>query len=199
VTEYRPRQVIYDEQNASDGLSLVIGGRVKVTTTTEGGAEIVSGIFQPDEFFGAGCLLGEHMTTRERATALESTTLMSWPSVEIEGHIKRKPKLGVALMQMLARLCLDMEERLQTLALAKTQQRLADSLLRLARLGTRESDGAVSIPPLTHQLLSEYVGTSREIVTTHMGQWRRQGLVRYSRKAIHIYSEALTEHLRIKD
>jgi CRP-like cAMP-binding protein len=63
-------------------------------------------------------------------------------------------------------------------------------------LGTRQRDGAVSIPPLTHQVFSEYIGTSREIVTDNMNELRRLGFLRYSRKAIEIYPEALTQHLR---
>jgi CRP/FNR family cyclic AMP-dependent transcriptional regulator len=192
---YRRGQVIYDEQNPSNGLSLVVEGRVKVTTATEDGSQIVAGLFCADEFFGAFLLLGQH-TSREQAVALEITTLMSWPRTEIEAQIERQPNLGVALMQMLAMRCLDLEERLQSLALDTTLERLAVSLLRFARLGTRERDGAVSIPPLTHQLLSGYLGTSREIVTGYMNQLRRQGFVRYSRKAIEIYPEALTEYLR---
>ncbi|PWT99683.1 MAG: hypothetical protein C5B51_26755, partial [Terriglobia bacterium] len=50
-------------------------------------------------------------------------------------------------------------------------------------------------PPLTHQLLSEYVGTSREIVTFQMNYLRQKGLLRYSRKGIQVYVEALREYL----
>jgi CRP/FNR family transcriptional regulator, cyclic AMP receptor protein len=125
-----------------------------------------------------------------------TTTIVSWPRVEIAAQIGRQPRLGVALIQMLARRCMDFEERLHSLAVGKAPVRLADSLLRFARHGTRETDGAVSLPPLTHQLMSEYIGTTREIVTTQMNQWRRQGFVRYSRKAMEIYPEALNEHLR---
>jgi hypothetical protein len=38
--------------------------------------------------------------------------------------------------------------------------------------------------PFTHELLSQYVGTSREIVTHYMNQFRRQGYLRYSRKRL---------------
>jgi len=196
VVEYRRNQVIYDEQNPSIGLSLVIRGRVKVTTSTEDGSPVVVGLFGADEFFGVRTLLGDHMTSREQTTALEITTLMVWPRAEIEAHIEREPRLGVALIQLLTMRCLDLEERLESLATANTQERLAVTLIRLAKSAPRGSDGVVTIPSLTHQVLSEYVGTSREIVSTHMSQWRRKGLVRYSRDVIQLYPEALSEHLR---
>ena len=52
------------------------------------------------------------------------------------------------------------------------------------------------IPPLTHQVLSEYVGTSREIVTFQMNHLRQLGLLSYSRKGVSLHTEALLEYLR---
>jgi CRP-like cAMP-binding protein len=64
------------------------------------------------------------------------------------------------------------------------------------RLGHRAEDGSVQMMPFTHELLSQYVGTSREIVTHYMNQFRRQGYLRYSRKGILLYRDALKEWLR---
>jgi CRP-like cAMP-binding protein len=122
---------------------------------------------------------------------------MLWTTAEIEEQIERQPKLGMALIQMLVQRCMDFEERLQSMALDKTPQRVALSMLGFAaRLGTEGPDGAVKIPPFTHQLLSEYIGTSREIVTFQMNHLRHQGFLRYSRKGIEVFTQALAEHLR---
>jgi CRP/FNR family transcriptional regulator, cyclic AMP receptor protein len=76
-------------------------------------------------------------------------------------------------------------------------RRLARSLIRFSeRLGTTEQDGSVRLAPFTHELLSQYVGTSREIVTHYMNQFRRQGYLRYSRKGIVLYRDAFKEWLR---
>jgi len=175
VMECRRGQVIYDEQHPSAGLYLVVKGRVKVSITMEDGSQTVTGVYCADEFFGEGSLLGKP-ERQERATAIEPTTLMAWSSEEIEDQIERQPKLGMALIQNLVERCLDFEARLQSMALDKTPQRVALCLLSFAeRLGSPGPDGAVRIPPFTHQLLSEYVGTSREIVTfqmNHCGSWR---------------------------
>ena len=196
VVEFRRGQVIYDDQHPAAGLYLVVQGRVKVCITMEDGSQTVTGVFCGDDFFGECSLLGK-MERQERATALETTTLMTWTNEEIEDQIDRQPKLGMALIQMLVERCLDFEERLQSMALDKTPQRVALSLLGFAqRLGTQGPDGAVRIPPFTHQLLSEYVGTSREIVTFQMNHLRQQGYLRYSRKGIEVFTQALTDHLR---
>jgi CRP-like cAMP-binding protein len=45
--------------------------------------------------------------------------------------------------------------------------------------------------PFTHVLLSQYVGTSREIVTHYMNQFRKQGYVSYSRRGILLHRDTL--------
>src|SRR5262249_14709120 len=89
----------------------------------------------------------------------------------------------------------DYEERLQSFALDKTPERVMRALLRFAnRLGTRTEDGSAKIPPLTHQVISEYVGTSREIVTFQMNHLRQKGFLRYSRKGIQVYVDAWRDY-----
>ena len=68
-------------------------------------------------------------------------------------------------------------------------------LFRSERQGAPKEDGSHQIPPLTHQLIAEYVGTSREIVTFQMNQLRQMGYIRYSRRGIEVYLQALKEHL----
>jgi len=195
VTDYRRGRMVFDEHEPSKGLHLLVQGRVKVTIPVDDGSETVVDIFTTDDFFGESAILG---TARyvERALALDNVTVMSWTVAEIEEQVERQPGLGIALLQMLVKRGLDYEERLQSFALDKTPERVVRALLRFAdRLGTRTEDGSVKIPPLTHHVISEYVGTSREIVTFQMNQLRQKGYLRYSRKGIQVYSDALREHL----
>lgn len=198
VTDYRKCETIYDEDQPSKGLHLVVQGRVKVTIPLDDGTQTVVDIFTTDDFFGESSLLGAERYT-ERAMALDNVTLMSWTAGEIEQQVERQPRLGMALLQMLVKRGLDYQDRLQSFALDKTPERVVRSLLRFAeRLGTRTEDGSVRIPPLTHQVISEYVGTSREIITFQMNHLRQRGFLRYSRKGIQVYAEALREYLRLQ-
>jgi len=196
VTSFRKGQLIFDEHQPSTGLHLVVQGRVKVTIPIDDGTETVVDIFSTDDFFGESSLLGSAQYS-ERAVALDNVSLMSWTSREIEEQAERQPKLGIALLQMLVKRGLDYQARLQSFALDKTPERVIRALLRFAdRLGGRTEDGSINIPPLTHQVISEYVGTSREIITFQMNQLRQKGFLRYSRKGIQVYSDALKEHLQ---
>ena len=133
----------------------------------------------------------------EQATALENTKLMTWTTTEIEDIIMRRPKLAVALLQILVQRTIEFTHRIESFSVDNIARRLARSLIRFSeRLGSQAEDGSVRMVPFTHELLSQYVGTSREIVTHYMNQFRRQGYLKYSRKEVVLYRDAFKEYLR---
>ena len=196
IVEYKKGQNIYSQDQPSTSLYLVIEGKVRVSRMADDGHQVVVDIYQPDEFFGESALLNlPHRT--ESATALENGKLMAWTAVEIEDIISKRPRLAVALLQILVQRTIDFGQRIESFSVDNIARRLARSLIRFSeRLGSPESDGSTRMAPFTHELLSQYVGTSREIVTHYMNQFRREGYLRYSRKGIILYRDAFKEWLR---
>lgn len=188
--------MIYDAEHPSTGIYLVIRGMVKVCRRVHERPSILMEIYSADEFFGESSVLNEQIPL-ETAAALEDTSLMFWTAVEIEQQVEKQPELGLAFIQMLTRRLVDCSARVESLNREKCRERIIRGLLRFAeRLGDTADDGSVRIPPLSQQTISEYVGTSREIVTLHMNQLRQRGAMRYSRKGINIYPDALGRELK---
>ena len=196
IVEYKKGQMIYNQDQPSTSIFLIIEGKVKVSRLADDGHQVVVDIYQPDEFFGESALLNlPHRC--EQATALENTRLMAWTAAEIEDIVTKRPRLAVALLQILVQRTIDFTYRIQSFSVDNIARRLARSLIRFSeRLGTVEEDGSVCMTPCTHELLSQYVGTSREIVTQYMNQFRRQGYLKYSRKEIILYRDAFRDWLR---
>jgi CRP-like cAMP-binding protein len=194
--EIKKGQMVYNQDQPSTSIYLIIEGRVKVSRLADDGHQVVVDIYQPDEFFGESALLNlPHRC--EQATALEGTRLMAWTTAEIEDIIMKRPRLSVALLQILVQRTIDFTHRIESFSVDNIARRLARSLIRFSeRLGTVEDDGSVRMTPFTHELLSQYVGTSREIVTHYMNQFRRQGYLKYSRKEIILYRDAFKDWLR---
>jgi CRP/FNR family transcriptional regulator len=196
VQEFAKRCVIYSPKQPSSSLYVVILGRVKVTHTAEDGVETIARIVCAEGLFGESALVG-NTARSESAVALDNVTVMSWTRHEVEQQIEREPHLGIALSQHLVRQCLELQERIESMAVYKTPERVMLSLVQLAgSLGTPLPDGAMHVASLTHQTIADYVGTSREIVTFQMNRLRRVGLLRYSRKGIDVYARAMQETLR---
>jgi len=196
ILEYRKGQTIYGQDQPSTSIYLVIDGKVKVSRLADDGHQVVVDIYQADEFFGESAFLS--LTHRaEQATALENCKLMTWTTSEIEDIVMKRPRLAVALLQILVQRTMDFTHRIESFSVDNIARRLARSLIRFSeRLGTPEDDGSIRMVPFTHELLSQYVGTSREIVTHYMNQFRRQGYLRYSRKGIILYRDAFKDWLR---
>jgi len=196
ILEYRKGQVIYNQDQPSTSIYLVIDGKVKVCRMADDGRQVVVDIYQPDEFFGESAFLGLAQRT-EIAVALENMKVMTWTTNEIEEITMKRPKLAIALLQLLVQRSMDFGYRIESFSVDNIARRLARTLIRFSeRLGSKNDDGSVQMIPFTHELLSQYVGTSREIVTHYMNQFRRQGYLRYSRKGIMLYRDALREWLK---
>jgi len=196
IVEYKKGQMIYNQDQPSTAIYLVIDGKVKVCRLADDGRQVVVDIYQPDEFFGESAFL--NLTHRaEQATALENTKLMMWTTAEIEDIIQKRPKLALALLQILVQRTMEFGHRIESFSVDNIARRLARALIRFSeRLGHVAENGSVQMIPFTHELLSQYVGTSREIVTHYMNQFRRQGYLTYSRKGILLHRDAMKDWLR---
>jgi CRP-like cAMP-binding protein len=192
VSKHRMGETIYTPNQPSTQLFLIVEGRVKVSRHG-GGGEVVVDVYQADEFFGESALVGCD-SRGERAVAMAYTRVMKWSREEIEENALLRPELALALLQLMARRTADFEGRIQSLSNESVTRRLTRALIRFAaKFGIQEGDGTLAMPTLTHELLSKYVGTSREIVTHHMNQFRRDGYLSYSRDGISLYKRALSE------
>ena len=196
IQEFARRRVIYDQQQPCSGLYLVMLGRVKVASAAEDGFMTVGRIVCAEGLFGESALIGA-ATRSDSAVTLDDSSIMNWTRSEIEQQIEREPRLGIALSQFLVRQGIELQDRIESMAVHKTPERVMLALLQLAgAVGTPMADGSTRIDSLTHHTISEYVGTSREIVTFQMNRLRRMGLIRYSRKHIDIHAQAIQQALR---
>ena len=191
ATGYHKGQTIYGPECVSNDLYLLLSGKVGVSRIAESGREVLLEVVRPDELFGESAFIGVPMQA-ERATAVEHASVMNWAVSDIEDLISKRPRLGIALLQIMAHRNIECNRRIESVSLDTIERRLGRALVRFAgRLGTAENDGSVRMPAFTHEALSRYVGTSREIITQYMNHFRRQGCVQYSRSSIILHCEAL--------
>ena len=198
AVEYRKGQVIYTGAQPSHRVYFLLDGQVAVSRLGSEGSPVVVGIYQTHEVFGEGALVNQ--TSRfEQAAALENSRLCSWPATEIVEAIVRQPHLGMAIAKHLVERESELRWRIESFATDRILRRVARALIRLSdRLGTPDANGWVRMLPLTHKLISQYVGSTREIVTHHMTDFRKMGFVNYSRTGILVNRAALEGWLEDK-
>jgi CRP/FNR family transcriptional regulator, cyclic AMP receptor protein len=191
TTEYNKGQMIYDLDNRPRSIFLVVKGTVGISHMAEDGTEVLLEIVRTDELFGESAFL-DLPRRSERAQAIEKAEVMTWPISEMEELVTKRPRLAVALLQVVALRNAEYTRRIESFAIDSIERRLARSLLRFSeRLGTQEESGSVWMIPLTQEMLSRYIGTSREVVSHHMNRFRKHGYVNYSRRGISLHRETL--------
>jgi len=191
TTECSKGHVIYGRDYSSRNLYLLVAGKVGISQIADDGSEVLLEIVRPDELFGESAFLGVSRRNEE-AKVIEKATLMAWAISDMEDLVMKRPRLAVALLQVLAQRNAELTRRIESLSVDTIERRLARSLIRFSeRLGTPQLDGSIRMMPFTHVLLSRYVGTSREIITQYMNRFRKQGYLSYSRRGMLLHRDTL--------
>jgi CRP/FNR family transcriptional regulator len=100
IVEFPKGAVIYGWVRPSTGLYLIIDGAVKVQRIIGEQVAALLFLYGTDELFGESAFTGS--CSNEVATALDKTRVMTWSQEEVEDSISRRPRLGFALVQLLA-------------------------------------------------------------------------------------------------
>jgi len=193
--QFHKDQTVFAPEDAAESLFLVVDGVIKLSRISDSGRETVLDFCSRDTFFGESSLAGASRRG-QLAVALEDSAVMEWTLADLEQIMRRHGELAPSLLRVLARRSTDADSRIESLAIDQISQRLVKVLLLLGERFGEQKDGAmVHVLPVTHEMLSKYVGTSREIITQHMSQMRRKGLLRYSRSGIEFDPAKLRDSL----
>jgi CRP/FNR family transcriptional regulator len=197
VVEFPRRSVIYEPTRPASRLYLLLSGRVRIFITSNTGVQMLLRVAVAEEFLGECSLVPVDSGLRESAVVMETAQVMSWTPEEVDERIAQEPRLAIALCEYFGRNNALVRDRITIISNCKTGPRVMTALVQLSRaIGTETPQGALRITGLTHQAIAEYVGTSREIVTSEMNRLRRLGYVTYSRLYTDVYTTALVEWMR---
>ena len=167
---------IFAPGDLPDALYVMMSGLVTLSHVSEGGEESILRVFGPGDVFGE--LLLTVRARPFRATALTVCMVTVIPGEMFLRLLSTIPQVGLNFIGVLSR-------HLTEMALDRGQsshkwslQRLGLALLKLgATHGLEEEAGTAIALPLTHQILADMIGTSRETVTRHLARLRRGGVV----------------------
>jgi CRP/FNR family cyclic AMP-dependent transcriptional regulator len=143
---------------------VVISGRVKVFLGSDDGKEVVLTVLVPGECFGEIALLDEEPRSASVA-AMEKTKLLVIRRDPFLELLQGNPILTRSMIRSLAHLVRRLTDSVQSLALKDVYRRIVEILERRA---VSEGELRVINERLTHQLLADMVGASREMVSRIM-------------------------------
>jgi CRP/FNR family cyclic AMP-dependent transcriptional regulator len=177
VSHYRDKQNIYKQGAPAYTLFYIQEGGVRLTTRTKHQPSAVTAILGAHDFFGELCLAG-YPLRMSTAVALTASSIRTINKEKMLQLLRKKNKTSNSLVAYLLSSVKNYQDHVAHLLTSSAEQRLARVLLRLAHLNGK-GPAVVEIPPLSHQVLAEMVGTTRPRVNFFMNRFRRKGLIHY--------------------
>ena len=167
-------ELIVSQGSDGESLYIVVEGQIRVYVSDEAGKEMILGLEGPGAIFGEIAVLDGEPRSASVA-AMQRTDLLMIEGREFRRLLESHAELSLGVIAALAGMIRKLTDATQGLALQSAYRRL------VARLYERavEEDGQTVIPErLTHQLLADMIGCSREMVSRIMSDLAKGGYIR---------------------
>ena len=186
----------YNHGDPAADVYLIETGQVKLLMLSPSGKECLLAIYAPGDVFGEACLSRAGASRLETATAMKDTTLKVIPSTTLLECLSRHSLLESFVQYLVLRLS-HQQQVITSMVTIDSEQRLAETLLLLTRtLGKADPRSTRIEPRISHEELSQMVGTTRPRITTFTNKFRGLGLIDTSARQFLIVHEAkLAAHL----
>src|SRR5690348_1564466 len=170
---------VYTCGEQGDTVYFIESGQVKLVMVSPEGRECIFAVHGAGEVFGELSLsgLGERIET---AAAMEAADLKVISSSRFLALLSGNSLLEGFVRYLAVRIA-EQQQVIAHLVTVDSEQRLGKTLLQLARtLGERAPDSLRIDHKITHQELSEMVGTTRSRISVFMQRFRNLGLIETS-------------------
>ena len=186
---------VYSCGDQDEMVYFIESGQIKLLMLSSEGKECLLAIHSAGDVFGELCLsgLGARLET---ATAMKQTMLKQIPCAQFLGRLSRD-SLFEGFVRYLAVRIADQQQVIANLVTVDSEQRLGQTLLQLARtMGKKDPRSIRSELKISHEELSEMVGTTRPRISLFMQRFHNLGLIETNGDRFLIIKEnKLTDYL----
>jgi CRP/FNR family transcriptional regulator, cyclic AMP receptor protein len=189
---------VYTCGDQDEMVYFVESGQIKLLMLSPEGKECLLAIHSAADIFGELCLCGSGERL-ETATAMKATVLKQIPSAQFLALLSRDSLLEGFIRYLAVRVA-DQHQVIANLVMVDSEQRLGKTLLQLTRtLGEKDPHGVRIETKISHEELSEIVGTTRPRISMFMERFRKHGLLETSRgHALVVKEKKLTDYLALR-
>jgi CRP-like cAMP-binding protein len=167
---------VYTCGDQDEMVYFIESGRVKLLMLSSEGKECLLAIHSAGDIFGELCLSGSGARL-ETATAMEETILKKIPCNQFLALLSQDSLLEGVVKYLAVRVA-EQQQVIADLVTVDSEQRLGKTLLHLARtLGKRDRQSTRIELKISHEELSEMVGTTRPRISLFMQRFRNLGLI----------------------
>ena len=182
VYQVRRKQDVYLEGDEPTRVYFVQAGRVKTVKTTDGGKELITGLYGPGEFFGYLPLL-QRTPHADSAVAIEESELVYIPQDDFMQLLERNLEVSQQFVRLLAGRVSERETQLLAMAYSSIRRRVADALMQLHEQGETAPDPTIH---LSREDMAAMIGTAPESLSRTLNEFKADGLIELNAKSIRV-------------
>jgi CRP-like cAMP-binding protein len=184
VRSFERGVALFHERQASDRVVVLRSGRVKLTSVTENGREILLAIAGPGDVLGELSALDDQPRSAT-AIAIEQVEAVTIAPSDLVAFLESCPHAALGVIRQLARRLRDADRKRVEFAAQDSVGRVAARLVELCERFGEETNGTIHIDlPLSQDELAGWIGSSREAVAKALQTLRRLGWIETHRREI---------------
>lgn len=187
---YKKGQTLFVQGNHPFGLYCINSGNIKVTRTGTDGKESIVRIVTGGDVLGHRSLFTSEYYSAT-ATAIEDTKVCFIDKKYILKLIEEKPSVSLHIINKLSRDMGAAEGKISSFHQKNVRERLAELLLILKEShGEKLPNGHIKLNiKLTREEMATMIGTANETLIRFISEFKEEGLIDQSGKAIMILDE----------
>lgn len=187
---------VFRQGDPPDGVCVLEKGLLKLVSVSEKGTEQILHILRPGDVFGELVLIGKPRPFTAVALTEAGVSILSL--ARLQELLATSPVFSRNYIRLLSMRLYELERTFPALVHAWPHHRLAKELLHLAEdMGDETPKGTRLTLRLTHELLSNLVGTSRETVTLLIHKFEEIGLLHREGRDLFLNRERLADYLGV--
>jgi CRP-like cAMP-binding protein len=183
---YQPGDVIFRQGDRSEGLGIVLRGRVRTTTTSPEGRQQVLKVFGPGRTFGDIPVFDDGSQPAD-AMAVSESIVVFIPRGDLLDRLRQHPEAAIEVIRLFASRLRAYKQVVEDLSLRTVVARIARMLVDRAR-GTQTlvEESPTWSPQYTQDEIAAMVGSVREVVQRALKTLEHAGLIQMARGRIQI-------------
>ncbi len=187
VKSFKKKAEIFAEGDAPLNIYFIKSGVVKTFKSHPDGKELITNIYNENDFFGFEPILEGNVYV-ESAITMQDSELIAIPKHDFIILLQHHPEVSAGFISLLCKKVVAKEKQLLNLAYNSVRQRTADALLKVQQLKDPKENIQIS-----RDDLAKMVGTASESVIRVLSDFKDEGLIEIESGKIRITQPAKLE------
>jgi len=187
VKNLKKKSELFTEGDTPMNIYFIKSGSIKVYQSNPDGKELITGIYNANDFFGFEPIL-EGDNYHESAVAMQDSEIINIPKADFLTLLQTNVDVSKGFISLLSKKVAAKEKQLLNLAYNSVRQRTAEALLKVRDL--KDSKDNIQI---SREDLAKIVGTASESVIRVLSDFKDEGIIEIEGGKIKIIHPAKLE------